>query len=503
MRARSVYQINTRLWLAELSRELGHDVTLAAIPDGKLDQWSALGLDFVWLLGVWKTGSAGAEISANNASWVPGYEETLGADFRKDDICGSPFAVQEYVVHPSFGGNDALRSLRDRLQKRGLGLILDFVANHTALDHRWVKERPGFYVYGTEKDLAREPDNYCRVETGWGSRIVAYGRDPYYPGWPDTLQLNYGKTALHDAMCQELLKVATLCDGVRCDMAMLMLPNIFAKTWGSNLQPPDGSLTTDRAFWPDAIALVRRDYRDFVFIAESYWDTESEMHQQGFDYAYDKRLYDRLVGQDAQGVRAHLRGGSIDFQRKLVRFLENHDEPRAASVFPLEVHRAAAVIAFLIPGLRLFQEGQFEGRKVKVSIHLKRRPPEAVDHATHEFYSGLLSCITRPELQGGEWRLLDFMIDKEGDASWKQFIAFAWIVENEPLLLVAVNYAARRGRCFVRLPFPGLRGRSFRLGDLLSPEKYSKNGNDLVERGLYLDLPEWGYSVFQFLETTR
>jgi glycosidase len=358
MHAHGVYQINTRVWLREMAGELDRPASLADIPDAKLDQFSTLGFDFIWLLGIWKTGAAGRKVSATNPDWRPGYEETLGADLREEDICGSPFAVQEYVVHPEFGGNDALRSLRDRLHARGLQLILDFVGNHTALDHPWVKERPELYIHGTEEDLAREPYNYCRVETGRGTQILAHGQDPHYHGWPDTLQLNYRHPALHDAMCRQLLQIAEMCDGVRCDMAMLMLPDVFAGTWGSRSQPADGTRTTDRPFWPNAIALVRQEYRDFVFIAEVYWDKEWEMQQQGFDYTYDKRLYDRLVRQDVQGVRAHLERASIDFQRKLVRFLENHDEPRAASAFPPEVHRAAAVLVFLTPGLRLFHEGQ-------------------------------------------------------------------------------------------------------------------------------------------------
>jgi hypothetical protein len=500
MRARSLYQINTRVWLEELSQELGRHAGLADIPDAKFDQWSAQGFDLVWFLGVWKTGAAGRKLSITNPNWHPDYQKTLGADLREDDISGSPFAIQEYVVHPDFGGNDALASLRDRLHKRGLQLILDFVANHTALDHPWVSESPEFYVHGTEEDVRNEPYNYCRVETKRGTRILAYGRDPYSGGWPDTLQLNYGNAALHDAMCQQALRIAQVCDGVRCDMAMLMLPHIFARTWGSRSQPVDKGWITDRAFWSDAIAQVRGRYRDFVFLAEAYWETEWEMQQQGFDYVYDKRLYDRLVAQDVHGVRAHLQGGSVDFQRKLVRFLENHDEPRAAEVFPAEVHRAAAVVAFFTPGLRLFHDGQFEGRKVKVSIHLSRRPAEAIDSGVEGFYSRLLSCVALPEVQNGEWRLLDFVPDGAGDPSWKQFIVFTWSVEGRPSLLVAVNYAARRGKCVVKLPFPGLRGRAFRLEDLMSADKYPKNGNDMVEHGLYLELPAWGYSVFKFAE---
>ena len=69
--------------------------------------------------------------------------------------------------------------------------MLDFVPNHTAIDHPWVSIHPEYYVQGSEALLAGAPQNYLRVETAQGPRILAHGRDPNYPGWPDTLQLDY------------------------------------------------------------------------------------------------------------------------------------------------------------------------------------------------------------------------------------------------------------------------------------------------------------------------
>ena len=167
---------------------------------------------------------------------------------------------------------------------RGLRLMLDFVPNHTAPDHPWVEEHPEYYVRGTEEDLARAPQNYTRVKRKGGDLVLAHGRDPYFPGWSDTLQLNYANAATQKAMAGELLRIAGQCDGVRCDMAMLVLPDVFERTWGARPQP----------FWPNTIKQVRAASPDFVFMAEVYWDMEWTLQQQGFDYAYDKRLYDRL-----------------------------------------------------------------------------------------------------------------------------------------------------------------------------------------------------------------
>ena len=363
----SLYQINTRVWLTELSRALGRAATLDDIPDAELDRLAEMGFDWVWFLSVWRTGAAGRRVSRSNPEWRREFEETL-PDLCDEDIAGSGFAIAGYTTHPALGGDAALARLRDRLRDRGLKLMLDFVPNHTALDHPWVEDHPEYYVVGTELDLARAPQNYTWVKRRGGDRLLAYGRDPYFPGWPDTLQLNYGNPATQDAMIGELLKIAGQCDGVRCDMAMLVLPEVFERTWGIASQP----------FWPEATRRVREQAPDFCFMAEVYWDLEWTLQQQGFDYTYDKRLYDRLRDRHAGPVRDHLRAG-LDYQDKLARFLENHDEPRAAATFPPGVHEAAAVITYLAPGLRFFQQGQFEGRTKRISPHLCRQPDEPVD----------------------------------------------------------------------------------------------------------------------------
>src|SRR3989441_5221295 len=228
----ALYQINTRVWLHELGVTLGRPATLEDISDASLDQFASDGFDWVWLLGIWQTGETGRQVSLRQPEWQPEYRELL-PDFTADDVCGSPFAVREYVVNREFGGPRALEQFRKRLAERGIRLILDFVPNHTALDHPWVLEHPEFFVSGSEADLTPEPRNYRRVDTRHGSRVLAHGCDPYFPSWPDTLQLNYRHKGLREAMLGVLDSIAAQCDGVRCDMAMLVLPDVIARTWRS------------------------------------------------------------------------------------------------------------------------------------------------------------------------------------------------------------------------------------------------------------------------------
>jgi hypothetical protein len=481
----ALYQANTRVWLTELSRQFGRRATLDDIPDAELDHLAELGFDWVWLLGVWQTGEAGREVSRSRPEWRREFGETL-PDLREEDIGGSCFAITGYQTHTDLGGDAALSRLRDRLRDRGLRLMLDFVPNHTALDHPWTRTHSGFYIRGSDADLAGSPANWCRVDSGSGHLVLAHGRDPYFPGWPDTLQLNYGNPDLQEAMSVELLRIAALCDGVRCDMAMLVLPEVFAHTWGIRAAP----------FWPQAIGRVRRRHPGFLFMAEVYWNLEWALQQQGFDYAYDKRLYDRLRDGDARPVRDHLRAG-LDFQDRLARFLENHDEPRAAVTFPPDVHQAAAVVSFLAPGLRFFHHGQFQGRTRRISPHLVRMPAEPVSEPLAQFYRRLLELLRQPALRQGEWRLLECVPAWENNWTWECYICKLWQGEDDTRLLVTVNCAANQSQCLVRLPSPEPGQGVYRFQDLMGPSCYDRDAGELAARGLYLDMPPWGYHVFR------
>jgi hypothetical protein len=467
-----------------MSKMLGRPAQLDDLPDAELDRLAKMGFDWVWFLSVWTTGPASQKVSRSQGDWQREFRDTL-PDLQEEDIAGSGFAITGYSVHPGLGGDAALARLRQRLAKRGLKLMLDFVPNHMGLDHPWVESHPEYFIAGTEDALTREPQNYIRVKRKKGDLILAYGRDPYFSGWPDTLQLDYSNPQLQEAMINELLKISGQCDGVRCDMAMLVLPEIFERTWGRRAP----------LFWPTAIHRVKASSPDFVFMAEVYWDMEWTMQQQGFDYAYDKKLYDRLREGHARPVREHLHA-ALDYQTKLARFLENHDEPRASASFDPHVHRAAAVITYFIPGLRFFHQGQFEGRKKRISPHLVRAPEESPDKEIEEFYDHVLAILRKPIVKSGEWQWLPCQPAWDGNGSWDSFVAHSWRESGGERMLIAVNYAPHPSQCYLNLPFPEIKNRSVQLKDSLSSACYIREGNELLERGLYLDLQPWSYHVF-------
>jgi len=480
----SLFQVNTRVYMTELSQNLGRKATLDDVPDSELDRLADSGFDWIWFLSVWQTGKEGQRVSREHPGWRKEFQETL-FDLVEEDIEGSGFAIKSYIVSDQLGGEEALNRLRKRINDRGMKLMLDFVPNHTAIDHRWVDDNLDYYVRGTVSNLEAEPRNYKRVKSKGEDIVLAYGRDPFFLGWPDTLQLNYGNPDLQAAMMNQLVNIAGKCDGVRCDMAMLILPEVFEKTWGIPCH----------SFWPEAIGKVRAKFTYFCFVAEVYWDLEWTLLEQGFNYAYDKRLYDRLKRGSARTLREHLFAG-LDYQSKMARFLENHDEPRVAASFPEEKHQAAATITFLTPGLRFFHHGQYVGRKLRISPHLVRAPEEPLNEKLELFYTKLLDVIRRPLCKKGNWLLLD--CTKAWEDNWTNdcFISFLWQNDTDDKLLIAVNYSSVRSQCYVKLPFQNLENRIWLFKDLINGETFEREGSILSEKGLYLDEPAWKYYVF-------
>ena len=478
-----LYQLNSRVWLTDRSHQMNRQATLDDITDADLDQLAAMGFDWIYLLSVWATGELGRQISRTHPSWQEEFRETL-PDLREEDIGGSGFAIVGYHVAESLGGNEALARLRERMHARGMKLMLDFVPNHMGPDHPWMYAYPERFVTGTEKDIIASLQNFIRLQTVRGEKIFAHGRDPYFDGWPDTVQLDYSHPDTVAVMMEELENIAAQCDGVRCDMAMIILPEVFNQTWGREAF----------SFWPEAIQRIKSRYPDFLFMAEVYWNMEWALMQKGFDYCYDKRLYDRLLAEEAGPVRDHLRAEPI-YSSRLVRFLENHDERRAASAFGIEKQMAAAVITYLIRGLRFFHQGQLESKTRKISPHLVRGPEEAVNPAIQSFYDALLTVLRMPLVREGVWELLFPLPAWESNDTHESYILSQWSEEKGDRLLVAVNYASAQSQCYVRLP--DLPSGCWHLKDLMSDAVYERDGKEMREKGLYLEMKGWGYGVYE------
>ena len=483
----TVYEINTWVWLSELSQKYGKAVDLSNVPAAEWESIADYGFDAVWLMGVWERSPAGIRIANQNGGMLADFRKAL-PDFHPEDNVGSPYCVRRYVVDAHLGGPAGLAIARRELSHRGMNLILDFVPNHVAPDHPWATDHPEYFIRGCADDVKSDPSSYIDLS----GTVCACGRDPYFPAWSDVLQLNAFEPGLRRAVIKTIAGIAQQCDGMRCDMAMLLLNSIFERTWGGRAgQRPLAE------YWVEVISTIKSKYPGFLFIAEAYWDLEWELQQQGFDFCYDKKLYDRLEHTDAESVRLHL-CADLGYQGKLLRFMENHDEPRAAATFSSARQRALAVATATLPGTKLFHEGQFEGREIRLPVFLNRRPDEAVDHELQRFYANLLEAIDRPIFREGEWSLCD-CTGWPDNASFQNLVAWTWVKDDErSVILVNLSDCAVQARVHVRWAGGG----KWLLMDALSGATYERDGDEMLSPGLYVELAPWKYHFFQCLRTS-
>jgi hypothetical protein len=475
-----IYEVNTAAWLHDVSARRGAETTLAGVPASEWDAVTPAGVDAVWLMGVWRRSPAGVRIALDTPEQVASFHAVL-PDLGDADVIGSAYCISAYEVDVRFGGRAGLAAARAALAERGVRLLVDFVPNHVAPDHPWLTEHPEYFVRGTAADLSSDPAAYLAV----GDTVIARGRDPYFPPWADVAQLNAFDRGLRVAAADTLTDIARQADGVRCDMAMLLLNRVFAGTWGDRV-----GAAPDEEYWIDVIRAVRAASPHFLFAAEAYWDLEWDLQQLGFDHCYDKRLYDRLVHDGAAAIRGHL-AAPLDYQTRLVRFVENHDEPRAAATFEPAAERAAAVTIATLPGATLWHEGQLEGWRVRLPVFLSRRPPEPTDEALRAFHLRLLAAAR--DVRRGQWQLCEVSGWPE-DERWTQLAAWCWS-DGEHSSLVVVNLAGAPAAALVHPPWTDLHGVTWRLEDLLSGQRFERNGDELATEGLYVELPAWGAHV--------
>ena len=425
-----LYEVNARIFLERLSRGNPRPLSLSTVPEEIWRGMARRGFDLVWLMGVWQRSPAARRAALDHPDLRGAYDESLPG-WSESDVGASPYAIFDYVLDRSLGESAELAVVRASLNREGLGLILDFVPNHLAMDHPWVVSHPDRFVSGSEAGIREHPDWYF---TSDGTIFLAHGRDPNFPPWTDTVQVNFFSPELRDGLLGELLRIAETADGVRCDMAMLGLNDVFGRVWGL----PDPPAVE---FWSEIIGGVRRAFPGFLFIGEAYWGLEQALLRLGFDFVYDKAFYDKLRWGSAREIREHL--GSFDGSRS-VRFIENHDEPRAASAFGRERLGAATAILATVPGLRLFHDGQLEGRRVRLPVQLQREPEEPADPEVSRMLERILQITSAPAYHEGIWTPME---------TGNDVLAWSWRLDRE-LKIVLVNYAPDGALARVSAPAP-------------------------------------------------
>jgi hypothetical protein len=484
-------EINTAAWLFDLSTRLDKTIRLGDVPLREWDKIKAMGMDFVWLMGVWNRSQEGRKIVLNSPEFRARFEEIL-PEYAAEDIIGSCYSINSYGPDPLVGTWADLDHARAELNRRGIGLILDFVPNHTGIDHPWLFEHPEYYVQGTEADYLKNEEAFFIVRNRQKTLYIAHGRDPNFPPWTDTAQLNYFNPVTRTAMIERIQEISLHCDGLRCDMAMLALNDVFNKVWGWANRSNQYQMPRQE-FWSQAISAAP----NLVFLAEAYWDTEWTLQQLGFDFVYDKRLYDRLKNNNPREVYLHLKA-DMAYQNKLMRFIENHDELRSITAFGKDLLPANAVLFSGLPGLKLFFQGQMEGRQTRLPIQIRQAKPEKTDPVISAFYSSLLTIINENIYHSGNWRLKE--VFAHTDTSSNNLVSYLWKSGNDlRLTIVNLTHETSSGRvCFQDDVDEEI---DYQLEEVFTRQSSVENGKIMAHPGLIFKLTGGQAQIYRISPT--
>lgn len=427
--------VNTRVFLDELSEKYNKPITIGTIPES---EWQELFKDHTsfWFMGIYKESQAGQDFCQKNPYCIRDVEYEIERQVNPEkDIGASSFSIPEYTINLKIapGGWSEWDKMVDYLHQHNKKVFTDFVPNHVALDHSWATEHPDYFIQGTEEQFQKTPSLYYNVvDKDNNLHHIAHGKDPNYPQWDDTLQLNYANPDLQAAMIEVLIGnengLINHCDGLRCDMAMLLNSDTFIRTWGDkyfggHLPGSEISYIKNNEFWPKVIAEVKARVRelgrdDFTFIAEAYWDIDKL--GKNFDGIYYKELYDSLQVQNNDGnsisinhdnIRELLSlatkdrdGNNLNF--KWNTFIENHDEQRAVKKFGEKASKAAAVISAFGPFTFLMNQNQEKGYRYRIPAQFRHHLSETTNLSIKNFYDQILKLRNSRLCQKGEWSVV-------------------------------------------------------------------------------------------------
>lgn len=468
-----IYELNTRVFCIE------ERCTLKNFPKKFFESPEYLAADAIWLMGIWEKSPNSIQIVRRDEGDNHNFLRIL-QDLKKEDMIGSPYAIYNYEPNPLVAESwEEISDFRDRLHRDKKRLILDFVPNHMAMDTPLLDQHPDLF-------LSKEMNIICKNSFLHKNKIYFYGRDPHFDGWSDTVQWDFSKQGTFALHLDILTKISLVCDGVRCDMAMLMDPQVFYKTHGKYALP----------YWKPLISEIKSMHPEFQFIAEVYWDMEYYMQTLGFDFTYDKKLYDKMKDISSSAVREHLLS-NLEFQEHSMRFIENHDEERAYHFFGQKSIHYFSLLCFL-PGMILYHDGQPLGKEVRIPVQLARKPNEKPRIEIEKFYQRAFGQIK--QRKSNEYTFIKWKLEPYNDYELKDVVLY--ILVNKNITSNSVNdieiliYNPYPFTIAGKLEFPEVvkyqlfisKLPKLVFNDLSNGIHYSKEIKEIIYNGMYIQL---------------
>jgi len=396
---------STLVWLDQLSKTYGRDIhTLDAIPDEELDSLASRGFNALWLIGIWQRSAASAEIKRRCGN---------------PEAAASAYALFDYEIADELGGWPALENLKGRCSARGIRLAADMVPNHTGLDSRWIRERPGLFMSSRRcpypgysfngGDLSQDPSIGLWIEDHYYDRTDAavvfkrldrrtgqvdyiyHGNDGTSMPWNDTAQIDFLKPEAREAVTERILHVARNFPIIRFDAAMVLAKKSFRRLWypapGSGGDIPSRSehamsdCDFDKAmpdeFWRGVVDRCAKEAPDTLLLAEAFWMMEGYfVRTLGMHRVYNSAFMNMLKKEENQKYRETIKNTIAfdkDILKRFVNFMNNPDEETAVAQFGSgDKYFGVCTMMATMPGLPMFGHGQLEGFTEKYGMEYRR-----------------------------------------------------------------------------------------------------------------------------------
>ena len=474
-----LYEINTRPWLYELSIKYKKSITkLTDIPVKEFDELAKNGVDIVWMMGVWKLGEYGLDFDRKQ-----NYSEYL-PDWTIEDVIGSPYAVYEYTCNPTLGTNNDLMWLKAQINSKGMKLMLDFVPNHSAVDAPEAKSKPEMYI--------RAPKG-VEDENRYTKEGLAYGANENHFTWKDVLQWNYWNKDTIKFMKDNIIRIMSYADAIRCDVAYQEINDVFGATWPEELKYY-GYTKPEVEFWTYAIKEAKKLNPNIIFLAEAYKDEYNKiLINLGFDYAYNRNILKKLMTSGDE-FKNYIKDKDGSFWEDKADFVENHDESRVVYNMGGNYQKAKAsgTIAATIGGMIFMNHGQWVGKKNMLDVHLRRGADEPENNEIKSHYKKLNQIIKDKAFRSHNFYYAGVLDGERKD----DFIAYIR-EEEDSHYLVVVNYSENEG-C-ANVPIYNLKGRKYILVyDILNDVEIMKTYDIVKNYGLKVCLKAWESQIFKY-----
>jgi 4-alpha-glucanotransferase/glycosidase len=511
------------VWLADIRRRYGIAAwRLDEIPEAELQHLRSLGINGIWLVGLWQRSAASARIKAL----------TGGKNYA------SAYSVFDYRVADEWGGEEALARFHELCARYGVRLGCDMVPNHTGIDSRWLREHPDWFMqveflpfpnYRFEgENLSHDPAMEIHIEQGYYTRsdaavvfaldrdgrrrYIYHGNDGTGLPWNDTAQLDHTRADVRQAIIETAVSLSRYFSVIRFDAAMTLTRFHYKRLWfpapgeapaiasrsAFALTQQEFDERMPREFWLELVEAFRERSADTLLIAEAFWMTEMYfvrslgMHRV-YNSAFMHSLRDEKNAEFMRTLR-DFREQDVDTLRRFVNYLSTPDEESAQTHFPhADKYFGAMVLMATLPGLPMLAPGQTEGYREKYGMDQDAPlSNESVDEYIVNRHRAQIAPLFLRRAEFADPLALEF------PAAEKPEHVILYATGRSQRYLVMFNNAPHPARVYIydfaRFFPPGSPG--FRWKDLLTGQEYRNSNSSHTDRGLTLELEPYASRVF-------